>query len=62
MIDQAGRYRQAGTVLVLTGTGFQSTDFDHLPPAHLYHSLVALERSGQDFTARMIAAEALSRT
>jgi hypothetical protein len=62
MIDQAGRYRQAGTVLVLTGTGFQSTDFDHLPPAHLYHSLVALQRSGQDFTARMIAAEALSRT
>jgi hypothetical protein len=62
IIDQAGRYRQAGTVLVLTGTGFQSTDFAHLPPAHLYHSLLALERSGQDFTARMIAAEALSRT
>ena len=62
MIDQSGRYRQAGTVLVLTGTGFQSTDFNHLPPAHLYHSLLALERSGQDFTARMIAAEALSRT
>lgn len=62
MIDQAGRYGQVGTVLVLTGTGFQSTDFDHLPPAHLYHALVALERSGQDFTARMIAAEALSRT
>ena len=41
---------------------FQSTDFDHVPPAHLYHSLVALERAGQDFTARMIAAEALSRT
>lgn len=62
LIDGAGRYRQAGTVLMLTGTGFQSTDFDHLPAAHLYHSLVALERCGQDFTARMIAAEALSRT
>jgi hypothetical protein len=62
MIDAAGRTRQAGTVLVLTGTGFQSTDFDHLPAAHLYHSLVALQRCGQDFTARMIAAEALSRT
>lgn len=62
MIDGAGRLRQPATVLVLTGTGFQSTDFDHLPAAHLYHSLSALERSGQDFTARMIAAEALSRT
>lgn len=62
IMDQAGRLRQAGTILLLTGTGFQSTDFDHVPPAHLYHSLVALERAGQDFTARMIAAEALSRT
>jgi hypothetical protein len=62
VIDQAGRYGQAGTVLVLTGTGMQSSDFMHLPAAHLYHSLMALERSGQDFTARMIAAEALSRT
>ena len=62
IMDQAGRRRQAGTILLLTGTGFQSTDFDHVPPAHLYHSLVALERAGQDFTARMIAAEALSRT
>lgn len=62
IIDSAGRLRQAGTVIVLTGTGLQSSDFGHLPAAHLYHSLVALERSGQDFTARMIAAEALSRT
>ena len=62
VMDQAGRLHQTATILLLTGTGFQSTDFDHLPPAHLYHSLVALERSGQDFTARMIAAEALSRT
>jgi hypothetical protein len=61
-IDEAGRLHQAGTILLLTGTGMQSSDFNHLPAAHLYHSLVALERSGQDFTARMIAAEALSRT
>jgi hypothetical protein len=62
LMDEAGRLHQAGTILVLTGTGMQSSDFAHLPSAHLYHSLVALERSGQDFTARMIAAEALSRT
>lgn len=62
MIDSAGRMGQAGTVLVLTGTGLQTTSFEHVPAAHLYHSLVALKRTGQDFTARMIAAEALSRT
>ena len=62
MIDSAGRLRQAGTVLVLTGTGFQTASFERLPAAHLYHSLVALKRTGQDFPARMIAAEALSRT
>ncbi|HEX6073057.1 MAG TPA: hypothetical protein VFY95_08620 [Sphingomicrobium sp.] len=62
MIDSAGRLRQPGTVLVLTGTGFQTASFERVPAAHLYHSLVALKRTGQDFTARMIAAEALSRT
>jgi hypothetical protein len=47
---------------VLTGTGFQTASFERLPAAHLYHSLLALKRTGQDFPARMIAAEALSRT
>ena len=37
-------------------------EVDQLPAAHVYHALTALERTGQDFTARMIAAEALSRT
>jgi hypothetical protein len=49
-------------VLVLTGTGFQGTSFDHLPASHMYHAIAALKRTGQDFSARMIAAEALSRT
>lgn len=62
MIDSAGRLRQSGTVLVLTGTGFQTSSLEQLPAAHLYHALLALRRTGQDFTARMIAAEALSRT
>ena len=51
-----------GTVLVLTGTGFQTPNFDRVPSAHLYHAVSALSRTGQGFTARMIAAEALSRT
>jgi hypothetical protein len=62
MIDSAGRLRQPGTVAVLTGTGMQGASFERLPAAHLYHSLLALKRTEQDFTARMIAAEALSRT
>lgn len=61
-MDAAAASGQAGTVLVLTGTGFQTPFWDKVPAAHLYHAITALERTGQDFTARMIAAEALSRT
>ena len=62
MIDSAAGRGQAGTVVVLTGTGLQTRSWEKVPAAHLYHALAALERTGQDFTARMIAAEALSRT
>jgi hypothetical protein len=62
MIDAAAGRGQGGTVLVLTGTGLQTPFFDRVPAAHLYHSISALRRTGQEFTARMIAAEALSRT
>jgi hypothetical protein len=62
MIDAAAGRGQAGTVLVLTGTGIQTPSWTRVPPPHLFHAISALERTGQDFTARMIAAEALSRT
>jgi hypothetical protein len=62
MIDAAAVRGQGGTVLVLTGTGFQTPSWERVPPAHLYHALTALSRTGQSFTARMVAAEALSRT
>jgi hypothetical protein len=62
MIDAAAARGQGGTVLVLTGTGFQTPSWDRVPSAHLYHALSGLSRTGQEFTARMIAAEALSRT
>jgi hypothetical protein len=62
MIDGAAQGGQAGTVLVLTGTGFQTPSFLQLPASHMFHAITALRRTGQDFTARMIAAEALSRT
>ena len=62
MIDASAGRGQAGTVLVLTGTGFQTPTWNRVPAGHLYHAISALKRTGQDFTARMIAAEALSRT
>jgi hypothetical protein len=62
MIDAAAARGQGGTVLVLAGTGLQTPRFDRVPSAHLYHAVSALSRTGQGFTARMIAAEALSRT
>ena len=62
MIRGAARMGQPGTVLVLTGTGFQGQTFERLPAAHLYRALEAMKRTSQDFTARMVAAEALSRT
>jgi hypothetical protein len=62
MIDASAARGEAGTVLVLTGTGFQTPYWDRVPAAHLYHAIAALKRTNQDFTARMIAAEALSRT
>jgi hypothetical protein len=62
MIDAAGARGQPATVLLLTGTGFQTPLFERVPSTHLYHAVAALNRTGQGFTARMIAAEALSRT
>ena len=62
MIDAAAVSGQGGTVLVLTGTGFQTPRFDRMPSSHVYHAVSALNRTGLGFTARMIAAEALSRT
>lgn len=62
IIDASAGRGQAGSVVVLTGTGFQTASWDKIPSAHLYHAIAGLKRTGQDFTARMIAAEALSRT
>lgn len=62
MIGAAARRNQRGSVLVLAGTGLQSASFESLPSAHLFHIVMALRNSGQDYLARMIAAEALART
>jgi hypothetical protein len=62
MIDAAARREQGGTVLVLAGSGLQARGFDSVPSAHLFHIVMALRNTGQEFAARMIAAEALART
>jgi hypothetical protein len=62
MIDAAAERGQSASVLVLSGTGLQTPDWTDVPGAHLYHAVFGMVRTRQDFTARMIAAEALART
>jgi hypothetical protein len=62
MLDGSAGLGQPGSVLVLAGTGFQAASLEQIPSAHLYHIVAALNRTGQGYTARMIAAEALART
>jgi hypothetical protein len=62
MIDAAARRSQRGTVLILAGTGLQGPDFESVPSAQIFHIVMGLRNTGQQFLARMIAAEALART
>jgi hypothetical protein len=62
MIDAAGDRDEPAAVLVLASTGFQTASWFDVPSAHLFHVVAALRKTGQDYTARMIAAEALART
>jgi hypothetical protein len=62
MIDAAAKRNQGGTVLVLAGTGLQAPDFDSVPSAQIFHIVMGLRNTGQQFLGRMIAAEALART
>lgn len=62
MIDGAMRRRQAGTVLLLTASALQGSQFENIQGVYLYHAVTALRRTGQEYLARMILAEALART
>jgi len=62
MVGAAAKRRQPASVLVLVGTGLQAPGWQSVPSAHLFHAVMALRNTGQDFAARMIAAEALART
>lgn len=62
LIDGAMRRRQGATALVLAASGLQGREFDEVGPIYLFHAINALRATGQDYLARMIAAEALART
>ena len=62
LIDGAMRRRQGGTSLLMAASGLQGREFGGVGPIYLFHSINALRATGQDFLARMVAAEALART
>ncbi|MEA3038089.1 MAG: hypothetical protein QOE79_602 [Sphingomonadales bacterium] len=62
MLAAAARSGQAGTVALLAATGMQTSGWRGVPPEHLYQIVSALRRVGHEYEARMIAAEAMTRT
>ena len=62
LIDGAMRRRQDGTSILLTASALQGRDYDEVGAVYLFHAVNALQRSGQEYLARMVAAEALART
>lgn len=60
-IDRAAARGERGTVALLAAVGMQTTRWKHVPAHHLFHIVAALKRTGDEATARMIAAEALTR-
>ena len=61
-LDRAAASGEAGTVALLVATGMQTGDWKYVPPAHLYHIVVAMRRVGLEPEARMMAAEAIARS
>jgi hypothetical protein len=62
LIDGAAKRGQGGTVTVLAGLAFKAGSWRGIPARFLLHGVNALNDTGQGFNARMIAAEALSRS
>ncbi|MEO5641172.1 MAG: hypothetical protein ABIQ98_05340 [Sphingomicrobium sp.] len=62
LIKGAARRGQGGTATLLAGLAFKSPQWRGIPALFLLHSVSALTDTGQGFNARMIAAEALSRS
>ena len=60
-IDAAAAGRRTGETIILGATGLQGAWKD-VPPQHLYHIVAALSRVGRPMEARLIAAEAVTRS
>ena len=61
-IQSAATRGQTGTVALLAAVGMQGRDWTAMSPLHLYHITRSLRQVGLEPEARMIAAEALTRT
>ncbi|MGB3470921.1 MAG: hypothetical protein WBA51_08890 [Erythrobacter sp.] len=61
-IDRAAGVRNPAMVALLAGLGMQGDDWSQMTPLHLYHVVAALSKVGLSAEARMIAAEAVSRS
>lgn len=61
-IRSAAQRGQVGTVALLTAIGMQGRDWNTMSPLHLFYITRSLKRVGMEAEARMIAAEALTRT
>ncbi len=61
MIDKAAEVNNAGLVALLAGLGMQGESWQKMTPLYLYHIVAALQQSGLEAEARMIAAEAVAR-
>lgn len=61
-IQSAAQRGQSGTVALLAAVGMQGRNWKAMSPLHLYHIMRSLKRVGLEPEARMIAAEALTRT
>jgi hypothetical protein len=60
-IDAAAVAGRTGEVAILAATGVQD-QWNKVPPLHLYHIVAALTRTGRAQEARLVAAEALTRS
>jgi hypothetical protein len=60
-IDRAAAEGRPGEVLVLSAVGLQTQDWRSVSPAALFHIVNALRIVGLGSTARMVAAEAVTR-
>ena len=60
LLDAASKRGEQGTVILLASVAMQSTDMRDVPPAYVFALTRALDRVGQGFLARMIAAEAVA--